>query len=747
MAVILSCEGDAGDPVASIQQGLAGAETVTRGPYLQSGTSTSVIVRWRTDSPTDGRVVYGSTAAALSLQVLSPTVSTEHEIKVQGLTPGTQYFYGVGSSTAVLSSGADSFFYTSPAPGTAKATRFWALGDAGTNTAGQRAVRDAYKNLMPVRRTDFILALGDNAYNSGTDNEYQKNFFEIYPTFFKQVAIWSTLGNHETGQSVTPPPDLPYFQSFTFPTAGEAGGVPSGTERYYAFDYGNLHVICLDSMTSNRAPMGAMATWLKADLAMNTHAWIVAFFHHPLYSRGSHNSDDDGESIDMRAGILPILEQGGVDIVLMGHSHVYERSFLLDGHYGPASTLTASMKKNSGDGRPSGGGAYSKPTAGPAAHEGAVYVVTGSAGQTSGTHSGLNHPANFVSMDVLGSLVVDVDNLRLDAQFLRETGVIGDTFSLIKGPTSVLPAPSNLVATVAMTRGQIDLVWTDASTNEDGFRIERSTDGLTWTEVATVLANVTVFSSGGLANDSAYFFRARAHSAAGFSMYSNVVMARTRNCTPEICDGKDNDCNGLIDETFPDRGAMCSVGVGACVRAGIKVCAVDGRATVCNVAAGAATAEICGDRVDNDCNGMIDENCLPEPPRVDAGFGGLGSGGVVAPDGAGGSGVMAGAGGVMAGAGGAMAGAGGAMAIGVGGSPSDIPKTEDPGGAVPAPTEPDPEDTSDSDAGQGHESRLVLRKGCGCDLGARKSTAGAGTVAGGIFLLMVSLVAGRRRRR
>jgi hypothetical protein len=132
----------------------------------------------------------------------------------------------------------------------------------------------------------------------------------------------------------------------------------------------------------------------------------------------------------MRTNFLPILETGGVDLVLSGHSHCYERSYLLDGHYGPSSTLTAAMKKNSGDGRPAGSGAYLKPLTGPRDHFGAVYAVAGSAGKISG--GSLNHPAHFVSLNQLGSLVLDVNGTRLDATFLRENSSTPDTFTIIK---------------------------------------------------------------------------------------------------------------------------------------------------------------------------------------------------------------------------------------------------------------------------------------------------------------------------
>ena len=81
----------------------------------------------------------------------------------------------------------------------------------------------------------------------------------------------------------------------------------------------------------------------------------------------------------MRQNVLPILEAGGVDLVLTGHRHSYERSFLLDGHYGASTTLTPAMKIDGGSGRVEGTGAYRKATL---AGEGAVYVVAGSWGKS-----------------------------------------------------------------------------------------------------------------------------------------------------------------------------------------------------------------------------------------------------------------------------------------------------------------------------------------------------------------------------
>jgi hypothetical protein len=415
-----------------------GQPSVTRGPYLQKSTPGSMTFRWRTSAATDSRVRYGTSLANLDQTAASATATTEHSVTLSDLTPNALYYYAVGNAAGDLVNGADYFFYTPPPVGTVQPMRFWVLGDAGTGTSGQLAVRNTFYNFAGTRYTDLILLLGDNAYSNGTDAEYQAKHFNIYQTMLRSTASFSTVGNHDTASLSNPDINTtPYFLMFDHPTAGEGGGVPSGTEKYYSFNYGNIHFVCLDSMTSDRSVNGAMLTWLDQDLAQNTADWLIAFFHHPPYSKGSHNSDTEGQLIDMRANALPILEDYGVDLVLSGHSHSYERSFLLDGHYGLSGTLTVAMKLDAGSGREDGTGAYAKADTGPGAHQGAVYVVPGSAGQISdGT---LNHPAMFVSLNQLGSFVLDVNGQRLDAKFITDTGTTNDHFTLVKGPQGNLP--------------------------------------------------------------------------------------------------------------------------------------------------------------------------------------------------------------------------------------------------------------------------------------------------------------------
>jgi hypothetical protein len=450
----------------------------TRGPYLQQGTPKSIVVRWRTQRPSDSRVRYGTNGSDLNLVADDATVTIEHIVKLTGLSADTRYYYTIGASDAEVAGGPDYFFVTSPT--NAKPTRIWVIGDAGTQTIAQRVVRDAYYAFAGARYTDLWLMLGDNAYYYGFDYEYQGAVFDTYPELLRKTVAWSTIGNHET-YSTGDPNNFPYLDIFSPPINGEAGGLASGTKKYYSFNYGNIHFVCLDSMTSYRLAGGPMLNWLENDLAANTNTWLIAFWHHPPYTKGTHNSDDaigDIELVQMRQNALPILENYGVDLVLCGHSHVYERSYLLDGHYGFSTEFLPSMKLNGGSGREDEVGAYTKPSTGPAAHQGAVYVVAGSAGQPPA--GPLNHPAMFVSLAQMGSVVLDIDGNRLDARFVRDNGLIQDHFTILKGVTV-----GGLELTAwEFSNGMVTLTW--RSVPNTFYHVERATklESPDWSDVS-----------------------------------------------------------------------------------------------------------------------------------------------------------------------------------------------------------------------------------------------------------------------
>lgn len=268
----------------------------------------------------------------------------------------------------------------------------------------------------------------------------------MYPELLRQTVVWSTIGNHDFSPA--------YFDIFTLPRNGEAGGVPSGVENYYSFDYGAIHFVCLGGYYSgSRLSNGVMCTWLKADLEANTNKWLIAFWHQPPYTMGSHNSEREFDLVEMRENAVPILESYGVDLVLCGHSHVYERSYLLHGHYGFTNTFQWSMVLDAGSGRMDETGPYVKQTSGADAEKGTVYVVAGSSGWNAGCCNGV-HPVMYKSLAVMGSLVLDVDGDALNATFLRDNGAVDDYFTLVKNDTNLR------IVDFSIKNGTATLSWT-----------------------------------------------------------------------------------------------------------------------------------------------------------------------------------------------------------------------------------------------------------------------------------------------
>jgi len=419
-----------------IEQTSFDASNVIRGPYLQMVTPTSVVVKWRTDVCTDSKVNYGSNPNDMSVEVIDNSLNTEHEVSTTGLTPSNKYYYSIGTTAVTLPNNSEEdFFIASPTPGTSKPTRIWVIGDSGTGNSNAFAVYNGYLSFTGTRKPDVWLMLGDNAYTVGSDNEYQAAVFDMYTMLLKNTAVWPTFGNHDGLSASSISQTGVYFDIFTLPKFAEAGGLASNTEGYYSFNYANVHFISLDSYENDRTPAGPMLTWLQNDLDATNQGWIIAYWHHSPYTKGSHDSDDVNDSnwrmVDMRENVLPILEAGGVDLVLSGHSHSYERSFLIDGHYGFSNTFTNAMKIDSGNGRQSDTGVYYKPSPQQGSHEGTVYAVAGTSGKVSG--GPLNHPAMYVSLNILGSMVVDVDGDQLDARFVNDSGAVLDHFTIVKG--------------------------------------------------------------------------------------------------------------------------------------------------------------------------------------------------------------------------------------------------------------------------------------------------------------------------
>ncbi|HSR39312.1 MAG TPA: metallophosphoesterase [Phnomibacter sp.] len=422
----------------------APAATITRGPYLQMVNQTAATLRWRTDIATNSRIELGTSHGTYTLSASDAAVTTEHIVRISGLQPETKYYYRFGSSTQMLQAGTDNYLITAPANNSSKKVTVAVFGDCGRNDNGyQSQTLTAYRNYTGANPAELMLLLGDNAYTNGTDAEYQSQFFNVYQgNILKNHALFHAQGNHDYYSTSQSSRDGAYYQNFSMPTAAECGGLASGTEAWYSYNWGNVHFLSLDSYgteSPNNTRLydttGPQVSWIKNDLAANTKKWTVVYWHHPPFTMGSHNSDTETELVNIRQNFIRILERYGVDLILCGHSHDYERSYLLKDYFGnEASFNLATHAVTSSSGQYNGtANSCAYTTANGQVNHGTVYVVSGSAGASGSTQAGYPHNAMPWSLNDGGMFYFEVDDNRLDAKFIRRTGVVWDQFTIMKG--------------------------------------------------------------------------------------------------------------------------------------------------------------------------------------------------------------------------------------------------------------------------------------------------------------------------
>jgi 3',5'-cyclic AMP phosphodiesterase CpdA len=406
-----------------------------RGPFLQSATQSSIIIKWRTSSLFAYELKIGEKADSL-FSFKTAKSALDNEVLIDKLRPNTKYYYSISNKeTGTVSA----FFYTLPEKSSKQKMQFAIFGDCGTGTPKQLDVFSAVKNYFGDEKIDGMLLLGDNAYYYGFDKEYQEKFFPIYQSLLQKTVLWPTPGNHDYADRAWPnnlgeKPD--YFNIFTLPTEGQSGGLASKTEAYYSYDVGNIHFVSLDSYGQVHGQrmsdlLSEQAKWLEADLKQNSQDWIVVYFHHPPFSKGSHDADKEPELTAIRTNLVPIFDKYNVDLVMTGHSHSYERSYLLKGFTETSASFSFSKHALSSSSGKYNGSANSCPYV--KAKTGTVYMVAGTAGWTGKTTEGYPHKAmHYSTSSETGAVILEVENNRLEAKYLSSQGILLDNFIMLK---------------------------------------------------------------------------------------------------------------------------------------------------------------------------------------------------------------------------------------------------------------------------------------------------------------------------
>jgi len=181
-----------------------------------------------------------------------------------------------------------------------KSVRFAAIGDNGTGTKEQYDVAARMEQFHQRFPFEFVVMLGDNIYGGQTAADFKLKFEDPYkPLLDGGVKFYASLGNHDN-------PNERFYKPFNM-----------GGKRYYSFKNANAAFFALDSNYMDPEQV----SWLQQQLSGSSSDWKICFFHHPLHSDGQFHGSD----VDLRDRIAPILEKNGVNVVLSGHDHVYER--------------------------------------------------------------------------------------------------------------------------------------------------------------------------------------------------------------------------------------------------------------------------------------------------------------------------------------------------------------------------------------------------------------------------------------
>jgi hypothetical protein len=290
--------------------------SLRRRPYLQQVQSDSAQLLWTSDASMSAPSVQVSlpngtviteVAGAPDASARPPEGAVQWLASIQGLQPDTLYCYELDDPAQILRRGG---FRTAPLPGSGRTLRILAFGDTGDGSADQASV------LEQIRTVPFDVAIhmGDLAYNVGARPEIERNYFRMYGDLLERIPVFPISGNHEYDTEE----GAPFREAFSLPR----NGGPEGEERWYSFDWGDVHFVALDTERVN----ATQAAWLDADLTANKLPWTIVFHHRPAYSSGQHGSTEGVQRV-----FVPLFEKHRVPLVLAGHDHDYERTKPLNG--------------------------------------------------------------------------------------------------------------------------------------------------------------------------------------------------------------------------------------------------------------------------------------------------------------------------------------------------------------------------------------------------------------------------------
>jgi hypothetical protein len=284
-------------------------------PYLQFTTTNATTVMWETSKAAKGTLLWGETSECK--QVATGAEGEKiHEIRIEDLKPGTQYFYRARSE-AKGKDGPQTLlspvrtFQTDGGPGTPFA--FAVISD----TQGNPKVSGALAQLAWSHRPNFLLHPGDLVSTGGKKEEWVGQFFASMDPLISRVPLFPVLGNHEQNSAN-------YYNYMSLPDP----------EYYYTFTYGNAQFFMVDT-NKKCGPGSEQYQWLDQQLTASKSTWKIVCHHHPAYTSDENDYGDLWKTNKSTRGDLNarhlahLAHKKGVDLIWNGHIHSYERTWPL----------------------------------------------------------------------------------------------------------------------------------------------------------------------------------------------------------------------------------------------------------------------------------------------------------------------------------------------------------------------------------------------------------------------------------
>lgn len=304
------------------------AQTIKVQPYLQDATPTSIYILWETDSLSESIVEWGLTDVLgnSTTGTADSSVNTAriHEVKLEGLTRFTKYFYRVKTGNAISEIYT---FKTPPFASDQESFRIIAMSDMQRDGAFpdkfQEIVEDGVIDYLAdefggetIDNLALVLIPGDLVSNGNNYNSWKNTFFDPAQNLFSEVPVYPVPGNHENNSDY-------FFQYFKMPENGTVGF----EEHWWYKDYGNTRIIGLDSNNpfTNQEQLDWLDDILDMTCASDSIDFVFAQLHHPhkseLWTPGESNYT--GDVIERLESFSSLC--GKPSIHFFGHTHGYSR--------------------------------------------------------------------------------------------------------------------------------------------------------------------------------------------------------------------------------------------------------------------------------------------------------------------------------------------------------------------------------------------------------------------------------------